>query len=141
MHRPASRHQVHPATLLVFNGSRSMSRSTHIQVAATTSDNQSSLRDLIRKIVREDLLKFRTPVTDTPMESFAEVVHEKIRPAFSTADPTHDQRPMSYAAALHRPPPVAPSCHQPSAAVPWSAPQEQTPRRPAVLPPYEIPPY
>ncbi|KAH8027147.1 hypothetical protein HPB51_003516 [Rhipicephalus microplus] len=48
---------------------------------------------------------------------------------------------MSYAATLRHPPPVVPSCRQPSTVTPWSPPQEQTTRHPAVVLPYEMPPY
>ncbi|XP_049271383.1 fatty acid synthase [Rhipicephalus sanguineus] len=113
-----------------------MSSSAPISAVSMTFENQSALRDLIREIVREELQKLRTPVVETPIASVVEVVRDEIRQAFSAADPDAEQRPMSYAAAVRRPPlakPSPPTYRQPPVA-PWSPPQDETLRRPPVLP-------
>ncbi|KAH8041718.1 hypothetical protein HPB51_017520 [Rhipicephalus microplus] len=68
--------------------------------AAAIPENQSSLRDLIREIVCEELQKFRTTVAQTPVASVAGLVRDEIRHAFSTAGPDDKHRPTSYADAL-----------------------------------------
>ncbi|XP_049269726.1 uncharacterized protein LOC125757728 [Rhipicephalus sanguineus] len=135
------------------------STTTQINAASVTLDNQGSLRDLIRDVVREELQKLCTPPVDTPVTAVAAVVHDELRHAFSAVDLGREQRQMSYADAVRRPPPVVPitsyyqpptaapssqplqeafrrrpmspmsSCHQPSLAAPYSPPQEDM-RRP-----------
>ncbi|KAH8035088.1 hypothetical protein HPB51_004329 [Rhipicephalus microplus] len=106
-----------------------MSSSAPINVAAIPED-QSSLRDLIREIVREELQKFRNPVAQTPVASVAELVRDEIRHAFSTAGPGDEHRPMSYADALRRSPSGTSRPYHPVPTAPWSPRQEQTLSRP-----------
>ncbi|KAH8009626.1 hypothetical protein HPB51_018894 [Rhipicephalus microplus] len=80
-----------------------MSSSAPINAAAIP-ENQSSLRGLIREIVRKELQNFTTPVAQTPVASVAEVVCDEIRQAFSIAGPDDEHCPMSYADALRRSP-------------------------------------
>ncbi|KAH8023288.1 hypothetical protein HPB51_011731 [Rhipicephalus microplus] len=112
-----------------------MSSSAPINAAAIPED-QSSLRDLIREIVREELQKFRNPVAQTPVASVAELVRHEIRHAFSTAGPGDEHRPMSYADAVRRSPSGTSPPYHPVPTAPWSPRQEQTLSRPPSQPTY-----
>lgn len=113
-----------------------LSTSTTINAAALTPEYQSSLRELIREIVREEVHRILTPTQDRPMASIAEVVRDEIRQAFPAAGLQDHQRPMSYAAAVKCPAPVTttPPYHQPPTANPWSPPQAEALRRAPVIP-------
>ncbi|KAH6934607.1 hypothetical protein HPB50_025693 [Hyalomma asiaticum] len=108
-----------------------------------TADNQSSLRDLIREIVREEIQKLRSPEVSTPVVSVAEIVRDEIRQAFSAGDAGQEQRPVSYADAVQRPLAVTPipPYRQPPRATPWPSPQEAV-RHPPIepMPSYHQPP-
>ncbi|KAH8038998.1 hypothetical protein HPB51_004676 [Rhipicephalus microplus] len=86
-----------------------MASNVSINATAIRSESQSSLPDLIRDISREELQKLRTAVAETPIASVVEVVRDEIHQAFSTAGPDAQQRPMSYAGVLRRPPPAMPT--------------------------------
>ncbi|KAH6929176.1 hypothetical protein HPB50_023975 [Hyalomma asiaticum] len=106
--------------------------------------NQSSLRDLIREIVREEIQKLHNLThTEAPTVSITEVVRDEITQALKTTPyPEYQQFPTSYAAALERSPPVVPApavspridrpYHQQSAAVALSPPTPEAVMRPSV---------
>ncbi|KAH8033031.1 hypothetical protein HPB51_005798 [Rhipicephalus microplus] len=116
-----------------------MSSNVPINAIAMTSESHSSLRDLVRKIVRKELQRLRTPVAENAIAPVTEVARDEIHRALSMAGPGAQQRPMSYSAALRRPPPAMPALYRHMPMAPWSPQQEQTLHKPPTLHSYNQP--
>ncbi|XP_077536205.1 uncharacterized protein LOC144148561 [Haemaphysalis longicornis] len=80
----------------------------------TGLENCLDLRELVRKIVREELQAFRQQQSSAPTVSIAEMIREEVRQAVGIPEPTEEPQleepKFSYAAALqqyhHRSPPT-----------------------------------
>lgn len=79
------------------------------QAAVLTAANDSSLRDLVRSIVQEELGKLSGSCTQPAVASIAQVVREEIRQAIAPPEPREEVLEMSYANALARQVPCRPS--------------------------------
>ncbi|KAH6935377.1 hypothetical protein HPB50_005406 [Hyalomma asiaticum] len=100
-----------------------------INAAAMTVDHHSSLRDVIREIVREEIQKLRPSVMGTPVASVAEIVRDEIRHAFSAGDAGHPSRN-----AGRCPPPAMPVPLYRQPLTPRSSPQQGALRHAPVVP-------
>lgn len=74
-------------------------------VSALAAGNE--LRELIREVVREEIRNLLVTPQESVGASVAEVVRQEIRQAFSLPESLPDQRSLSYASAVRRPPPAA----------------------------------
>lgn len=87
-----------------------LSNTTPMSAAAqNATTSESSLRELIRSILREELQTLVAPSTEPAVASVAEVVRQELRQAFSSPAPCPESRPLSYADAVRRPPPPPPT--------------------------------
>lgn len=84
-----------------------MSTSAPGNAASLTSDD-SSLRELIKSVLREELCKLGI-ATSEPVPSLTRIVREELRQAFSPLEPPMQESPASYAAAVRQLPSMRPT--------------------------------
>lgn len=80
-----------------------LSRSNPVNAAAITVNTRSSLCDLIREIVGEEIQKLATLTVQPLVASVAEVIRDEIRQAFSSPNLNPEPHLLNYASAVRRP--------------------------------------